>query len=202
MKTSSKIFCLGFSIALLTVFPAPAQDGMDPDMKAALDEAKKAAEGAKGGQMLDINKMMENAKKEAEKADAEAATPTPAPATKPVPLKALPTWIPPVPGFKASPGATQWTEAGMEKGKMTGTVSGAPRDVVEKYHELVKAANKLNVVVNDVTINGALTMTVFLTNREGPGQKLELTLKPSLDGKNSLATFEYSAALPGAKPAE
>ena len=201
MKTSSKILWLGVSIAMMAASSVRAQDGMDPDMKAALDEAKKAADGAKNQQMPDIKKMMEDAKKNADKDDADT-TPTPAPATKPVPLKALPEWIPPVPGFKASPGATQWTEAGMEKGKMTGTVSGAPRDVAEKYHELVKAANKLNVSVNDITINGALTMTVFLTNREGPEQKLELTLKPSPDGKSSLATFEYSSALPGAKPAE
>jgi len=186
---------------LVAAFSARAQDDMDPDMKAALEEAKKAAaEGAKT-QSPAMKKMMEDAKKQAEKADEEAATPTPAPATKPLPLKALPDWIPPVPGFKPSSGATHWTEAGMEKGRMTGTVPGAPRDVTDKYHDMVKAANKLNVTVNDVTINGALTMTVFLTNREGPEQKLELTLKPSPDGKSSLATFEYSSALPGAKPA-
>jgi hypothetical protein len=203
MKNPRQFFFLCVSIAMIGAFSVRAEDPMDqmdPDVKAALDAAKKAAPATSPGLSPDMKKLMDKAKQDAEKDDSDV-TPPPAPATPPKPLKALPDWIPPVTGFKADPGATHWTEEGMEKGKMTGTVPGAPRDVTKQYIDMAKAANKLNTGVNDVTVNNELTMIVFLTSREGDEKNLKLTLKPSPDGKSSLATFEYSQALPSAKPA-
>ena len=149
------VFCLGITVALMTAFVVKAADEMDPDVKEALDEAKKAAAEGANPQAIDVNKMLGDSKKQAEKdSDADSTpTPTPAPATKPLPLKALPDWIPPVPGFKSAAGATHWTEAGMEKGRMTGGIPGAPRDVMDNYRKMVRAANKLNVSVTDSTID-------------------------------------------------
>ncbi|MEA3188044.1 MAG: hypothetical protein QOD99_1874 [Chthoniobacter sp.] len=172
-------FCL---LALLSAGTVrAADDGMDAETKAAIEGARKNA-----GKMPVLQKLMTE---EAEKKDEEKPA---GPTTKPEPLTALPPWIPPVPGFKPESGSKHWMEKGIEKGELRGVIAGAPRAVATKYHDSVKATEKFNVTVNDVTINDTLTMTVSLTARDSE-RKVELELKPTKGGKASAALLTYTA---------
>jgi hypothetical protein len=51
-----------------------------------------------------------------------------------------------------------------------------------------------DVTTNDVTVNGKLTMTVFVSDGNGEKEehKIELELKPTAGGQSSNATLTYS----------
>ena len=202
MKTSPRLLTFLLATSLSTLSARAAED-FDPETKAALEAARKAAEKA-GVKMPDVRKMIEDAEAEdaaEKKADAkgkpDAGKPA-APATKmatqkPEPLKALPDWITPLPDFKPAHGGRRWAEEGVEKGELTGSVPGAPRDVAAAWAKAAKEHFR-GVTTNDVMINGALTMTVFATylKEEQLEHRVELELKPAKAGKTTTVKFNYS----------
>lgn len=206
MNLLARTLTLSLLAALATAFSAAAADDLDPETRAALEAARKASEKA-GVKTPDLKKLME----EADEADAaekkpvakgkpgavKAAPLKPAaakPATeKPEPLKALPDWVTPLPGFQLAPGGKRWTEDEVEKGEISGTVPGAPREVAEGWAKAAKEHFR-GVTTNDVTVNGALTMTVFATylKEELLEHKVELEIKPGKGGKTSAVKLTYS----------
>ncbi len=204
MKIPPRLLTIGMAISLSALSARAAED-FDPETKAALEAARKAAEKA-GVKMPAIKKLMDEAEAEdaAEKKPAvkgkaaagkpEAPAPAPTMATeKPQPLKALPDWITPLPDFKPAHGGRRWAEEGVEKGELTGTVPGAPRDVAATWAAAAKEHFR-GVTTNDVMINGALTMTVFATylKEEHLEHRVELELKPAKGGKTTAVKFNYS----------
>jgi hypothetical protein len=110
-----------------------------------------------------------------------------------VPLKALPDWIPPITGLKLAPDGKKWTEEEVEHGALSGTVPGAPREVAEAWRVAAKEVFR-DVTINDTTINGALTVTVFATylKEEQLEHKVELELRPAKGGKTSEVKLTYT----------
>lgn len=201
MQLPPRVFTLSLLAALATAFPAAAADDLDPETRAAFEAARQAAEKA-GVKLPDLKKLMEEAdaadaadKKPVAKGKAAAkdkAGAAKAPA-KPEPLKALPAWITPLAGFQAAPGGKKWTEDEVEKGEISGTAPGAPREVAESWAKAAKEHFR-GVTTNDVTINGALTMTIFATylKEEQLEHRVELEIKPGKGGKTSAVKLSYS----------
>ena len=188
-------FTLSLLAALTATFSAAAADTLDPEARAAIEAARKMAEKA-GVKTPDLKKLMaEDADEKDEKDDADKKPK--GPTTKPSPLTALPAWVTPIPGFKPAPGGTRWIEDGVEHGTISGTVAAAPRDLAEQWKNAAKEKFS-SVAINDATINGALTVTVFAAylREEQVEHKAELELKPAKGGKTSQAKISYTVAAP------
>ncbi len=196
MKTLPGIFTLGLCAAIFAAFSIQAAD-LDAETKAALEAARKA-----GVQLPDLKKLMEEADAE------DAVDKKPGGKDKPAAkdkagganaaanqeaLKVLPAWITPLPGFKPAPGGKKWTESDVEKGEISGSVPGAAREVAESWAKAAKEHFR-GVTTNAVTVNGALTMTIFATylNEEQLEHKVELEIKPGKGGKTGAVKLSYS----------
>lgn len=193
MKILPGLFLAIVGVGLWMVCLGHAADETDPQTKAALEAARKAAEKA-GMQVPDLKKMMEEDEDEApKKPTAKEKTPAAKKDPAKAPLTAWPDWIPAVPGFKMAPGGKKWTEEDVENGLLTGTVAGAPRDIAEAWKNAAKEAFR-SVSTNDQTINGALTVTVtaLYLKEEQLEHKAELELKPSKGGKTTEVKLTYT----------
>jgi len=103
----------------------------------------------------------------------------------------LPTWIPAIDGFKPTDGSGKhWID---ENSKETGTMAGAQRDAAKSFVETMRP-KFARVTTNDVTVNGNLTRTMFVSDgkAEEEEHKIELEPKPIAGGKSSNATLTYS----------
>jgi hypothetical protein len=198
MKNLPSLLALAVSTTLAaTSFAAGAGD-IDPDAKAAVEAARKMAEKA-GVQVPDLKKLMEDDEEEKTPAGKKGATATektaPAKAanTKPEPLKAPPAWVTPLAGFQQAPGGKRWVEGGVEKGEVTGTAPGAPRELAANWAKAAKESF-YGVSTNDATINGALTITIFATHLRNADvdHRVELELQPGKGGKTSNVKLTYA----------
>ena len=199
MKPFPVFLTLGLAVSL-AVLPTGAVEDFDAETKAALEAARKTAEKA-GVKMPDIKKLMEETDEpstpEKKKSGKDKASAAKASTEKSEPLKALPVWVTPIPGFQPAPGGKKWREDGAEKGEISGTVPGAPREVAESWAKAAKEKFR-GVTTNTMTINGALTLTVFASylKDEEVEHEVEFELKPGKGGKTSEVTVNYTIAAP------
>jgi hypothetical protein len=166
---------------------AEEDDVIPPEARAAIEAARKNAENS-GVEIPDLEALMKD--EEGVPSDDGGAKVAP---TAKEPLDALPSWIPAVPGFRSSAPGSRWTEDGMAKGEMSGIAPGKARELAEEYAQLARPKFR-GVTTNDVTINGALTMTVFISNLvdEQAEHRAEVEIKPAADGKDCEVTVNYS----------
>jgi hypothetical protein len=197
MKLLPGTLILGLCMLAGGCLPAYAEDdAMPPEARAAIKAASKNAAKA-GVEMPDLKELMKDDEKtETQGMDTEDEKPKAAPTAK-VPLAKLPAWIPAVPGFKPSPGGRCWTEDGNAKGGMSGAAPGKPRELADAYAKTAKPKFS-GVTTNYVTINDALTVTVFLEYlRDAEGEhRAEVEFKPASGGKSCAVTISYTEPMP------
>lgn len=92
------------------------------------------------------------------------------------PLKALPSWIPTIPGFTLDPKAEKKTQDGIESATVTGTSTSTPNAIADAMHAVAK--EKMNFEQQDSNINGKITLTVHISDRVADGRDVEVTMKP------------------------
>jgi hypothetical protein len=76
----------------------------------------------------------------------------------------------------------------------TDTSSLTPEKIADSWEAAAAAANNLNQSRNNITVNGTITMILFLTTRTDPRQEVELEASREPDSK--ITQVEISSPLP------
>jgi len=186
-----------------------AQDNLlnDPDLKEMLKEAQKMQKEAKKlqnpaspdtkkklAEMLSQAKEEEARQEQEEKREKErlqAALKKQLEAPGPV---VLPDWTPATPEFKAAGAPARKIVDDEVKIVHTGTSSLTPEKIADSWEAAAVAANNLNQSRNNITVNGTITMILFLSTRTDPRQEVELEASREPDGK--ITQIEISSPLP------
>jgi hypothetical protein len=186
-----------------------AQDNLlnDPDLKEMLKEAQKMQKEAKKlqnpaspdtkkklAEMLSQAKEEEARQEQEEKREKErlqAALKKQLEAPGPV---VLPDWTPATPEFKAAGAPARKIVDDEVKIVQTGTSSLTPEKIADSWEAAAVAANNLNQSRNNITVNGTITMILFLSTRTDPRQEVELEASRKPDSK--ITQVEISSPLP------
>jgi hypothetical protein len=76
----------------------------------------------------------------------------------------------------------------------TGTSSLTPEKIADSWAAAAVGANNLNQSRNNITVNGTITMILFLSTRTDPRQEVELEASREPDSK--ITHIEISSPLP------
>src|SRR6266851_3041955 len=181
----------------------------DPDLKEMLKEAQEMQKQAKELQKQNptspdakkkLANMLSQAKEEEarqeqeekrEKEKRQAALKKQLEAPGPV---VLPDWTPTTPEFKAAGPPARKIVDDEVKIVQTGTSSLTPEKIADSWAAAAVAANNLNQSRNNITVNGKITMILFLSTRSDPRQEVELEASRDPDGK--ITQVEISSPLP------
>jgi hypothetical protein len=197
------ISCLFFA-ALLCAQDNPLND---PDLKEMLKEAQEMQKEAKKLQnpaspdaKKKLAKMLSQAKEEEarqeqeekrEKEKLQAALKKQLEAPGPV---VLPDWTPATPEFKAAGTPARKIVDDEVRIVQSGTLSLTPEKIADSWAAAAVAANNLNQSRNNITVNGKITMILFLSTRTDPRQEVELEASREPDSK--ITQVEISSPLP------
>jgi len=181
----------------------------DPDLKEMLKEAQEMQKQAKELQKQNptspdaknkLANMLSQAKEEEarqeqeekrEKEKRQAALKKQLEAPGPV---VLPDWTPTTPEFKAAGPPARKIVDDEVKIVQAGTSSLTPEKIADSWAAAAVAANNLNQSRNNITVNGKITMILFLSTRSDPRQEVELEASRDPDGK--ITQVEISSPLP------
>jgi hypothetical protein len=106
----------------------------------------------------------------------------------------LPDWTPATPEFKAAGAPARKIVDDEVKIVQTGTSSLTPEKIADSWEAAAVAANNLNQSRNNITVNGTITMILFLSTRTDPRQEVELEASREPDSK--ITQVEISSPLP------
>jgi hypothetical protein len=202
------------SLVISSLLFAPflcAQDNPlnDPDLKEMLKEAQEMQKEAKElqkqnpaspdtkkklAEMLSQAKEKEARQEQEEKRDKEklqAALKKQLEAPGPV---VLPDWTPATPEFKAAGVPAKKIVDDEVKIVQTGTSSLTPEKIADSWAAAAAAANNLNQSRNNITVNGKITMILFLSTRTDPKQEVEL--EAGREPESKITQVEISSPLP------
>jgi len=199
------ISCLLFALLLY------AQDNPlnDPDLKEMLKRAQEMQNEAdelqkqnpaspdtkkKLAEMLSQAKEEEARQEEQEKREKEklqAALKKQLEAPGPV---VLPDWTPATPEFKATGAPARKIVDDEVKIVQTGTSSLAPEKIADSWEAAAVTAKNLNHGRNNISVNGKITMIMFLRTRTDPVQEVKLEASREPDSK--ITQVEISSPLP------
>jgi hypothetical protein len=168
----------------------------DPDLKEMLKEAQEMQKEAKKLQnpaspdtKKKLAEMLSQAKEEEarqeqeekrEKEKLQAALKKQLEAPGPV---VLPDWTPATPEFKAAGAPARKIAHDEVKIVQPGTSSLIPEKIADSWEAAAVAANNLNQSRNNITVNGKITMILFLSTRTDPSQEVELEASREPDSK-------------------
>jgi hypothetical protein len=178
----------------------------DPDLKEMLKEAQEMQKEAKKlqnpaspdtkkklAEMLSPAKEEEARQEQEEKREKEklqVALKKQLEAPGPV---VLPDWTPATPEFKIA-GAPARIVDDEVKVVQTGTSSLTPEKIADSWAAAAVGANNLNQSHNNITVNGKITMILFLNTRTDPRQEVEREASREPDSK--ITQVEISSQLP------
>jgi len=181
----------------------------DPDLKEMLKQAQEMQKEAnelqkqnptspdskkKLAEMLSQAKEEEARQEEQEKREKEklqAALKKQLEAPGPV---VLPDWTPATPEFKATGAPARKIVDDEVKIVQTGTSSLAPEKIADSWEAAAVTAKNLNHGRNNISVNGKITMIMFLRTRTDPVQEVKLEASREPDSK--ITQVEISSPLP------
>ena len=106
----------------------------------------------------------------------------------------LPDWTPATPQFKTTGSPTKKIVDNQVRIIQTGSSSLTPKELADSCEAAVVAAKNLNHGRNNISVNGKLTMIMFLSTRTDPVQEVKLEARREPSGK--ITEVEISSPLP------
>jgi hypothetical protein len=106
----------------------------------------------------------------------------------------LPNWTPATPQFKAAGAPTRNIVDDQVRIVQAGSSSLTPEKLADSWESAAVAANNLNHIRNNITVNDKVTMIMFLSTRADPVQ--EVKLKASREPSSKITEVEISSPLP------
>jgi hypothetical protein len=167
----------------------------DPDLQKMLKEAQelqKEAGPAKPVKMSDLQKQADEiqAQQKREEEKEKAALQKQLAAPGPV---ALPDWTPATPQFHASGPVNKKIVDDQVRVIQTGTSPLSPKELGDAWEAAV-AGKEINNSRNNITVNGAPSVVLFLSTRTDPRQEVEMEAKREAGGK--ITEVNISSPLP------
>ena len=155
------------TLALLGLTPLLRAQDADKDVDAALKQAGEAAKKM-GMKMPDVKKVMEESDKEEakEKAAKQAVVDAPGPARPPA-------WTPKVPQFTSTGPVAKELVDGEPAVVEKGTSPLTPAELGDAWEKAV-TGQQINHSRNNMTINGAITVILYLSARSESGEEVRL----------------------------
>jgi len=106
----------------------------------------------------------------------------------------LPDWTPATPEFKAAGAPARKIVDDEVKIVQTGTSSLTPEKIADNWEAAAVTAKNLNHGRNNISVNGNITMIMFLSTRTDPVQEVKLEASREPDSKTT--QVEISSPLP------
>jgi len=106
----------------------------------------------------------------------------------------LPDWTPATPEFKAAGAPARKIVDDEVKIVQTGTSSLTPEKIADNWEAAAVTAKNLNHGRNNISVNGKITMIMFLSTRTDPVQEVKLEASREPDSKTT--QVEISSPLP------
>jgi hypothetical protein len=169
------------ALAVLGFTPLLRAEDSDKDVDAALEQANEAAKKM-GLKMPDVKQIMaESDKEEAkEKAARQAVVDAPGPAE-------FPKWTPKVPQFTSSGPIAKKLVDDEPAVAQEGTSPLTPAELGDAWEKAV-ANQEINHSRNNMTINGAITVIIYLSARSESREEVRLEARRDPDEKISRVT--------------
>ncbi len=182
---------------LLARFAFAQEDPLkDPDLQEMLKQAqelqKESGPAKSPAKMSDLKKQADEiqAQQKQEEEKEKAALQKQLAAPGPV---ALPDWTPPTPQFHASGPVSKKIVDDEVRVIQTGTSPLSPKELGDAWEAAV-AGKEINNSRNNITVNGAPSVVLFLSTRTDPRQEVEMEAKREASGK--ITEVNISSPLP------
>ena len=188
------LFAVG-SFLLAPLSHAQEDSLSDPDLQKMLKEAQelqKEGGPAKPVKMSDLQKQADEiqAQQKQEEEKEKAALQKQLVAPGPV---ALPDWTPATPQFHASGPVSRKIVDDEVRVIQTGTSPLSPKELGDAWEAAV-AGKEINNSRNNITVNGAPSVVLYLSTRTDPRQELEMEARREAGGK--ITKVNISSPLP------
>jgi hypothetical protein len=195
MKPSAFTFAIAISFVAASFLSAQDDPLQDPDLQQALKQARELQKGSTP-KMSDLKKQadeIEAQQKEEEKKEKAALQEQ---LTAPGPV-ALPDWTPATPQFKANGSLARKLDNDEVRVTQSGTSPLTPKELGDAWEAAV-GDKKINHTRNNISVNGDISVVVFLSSRDDPTQEVRMEASRAKSAK--VTQVEISSPLP--RPSE